>query len=91
MKAVIAENRPLEHISIRHLACITRDGEEAFPDSAYENYTFLEVADGTELRVDMDADEKYEAMFEGIWPRSLALLKDLCEKAAGTKAPLRHP
>ena len=79
MRAEIAENRPLEHISILHKACISAEGEEAFPETAYENYTFRDAGQGTELQVEADTDEKYEAMFAEMWPRALALLKTLCE------------
>lgn len=81
MKAVIAENRPLEHLSIRHLACFSADKEDPINGPSFENYTFCDVDGGTELLVDMDCFEQYEAMFQDMWPRSLSLLKDLCEKA----------
>jgi uncharacterized protein YndB with AHSA1/START domain len=80
MKSVIAENRPLEHLSIRHLSCFTKEKDDPFSEPAFENYTFREVDDGTELLVDMDCFEQYEAMFEEMWPRSLELLKALCEE-----------
>jgi hypothetical protein len=70
-------------VSIRHLACILAAGDELFPEPAYENYTFRDSGTGTELLVDADTDEKWEAMFAEMWPRSLKLLKDLCE----TKRP----
>lgn len=79
MRAEIAENRPLEHISILHKACLSADGEEIFSEPAYENYTLSEVDGGTELSVEMDADEQYEAMFSETWPRALKILKSLCE------------
>lgn len=79
MRAEIAENQPLEHLSIRHLACIFAAGEEPFPEPAFENYTFRDSGTGTELLVDVDTDEKWESMFAEMWPRSLKLLKDLCE------------
>jgi uncharacterized protein YndB with AHSA1/START domain len=81
MKAVIAENRPLEHVSIRHLSCFTKEKEEPITEPAFENYTFRDVDGGTELLVDMDSfEEQYEAMFQETWPRSLGLLKTLCEE-----------
>lgn len=83
MRAEIAESRHLEHISILHRAYITAQGEEVFPETAYENYTFRDSAQGTELQVDVDTEEKYEAMFAETWPRALAVLKELCESAAG--------
>ena len=78
MKAVIAENRPGEHLSIRLLACIGKEKEDPITEPAFENYTFRDVEGGTELRVDMDCSEAYEAMFEDMWPRALQLLKTLC-------------
>ena len=79
MRAEIAENRPLEHLSIRHLACILAAGEQPFPEPAFENYTFRDSGTATELLVDVDTDEKWEAMFAEMWPPALTLLKELCE------------
>jgi hypothetical protein len=79
MRAVIAENRPFEHFSILHQTCITTQGEDAFPEPAFENYTFCDAGSGTELLVEMDTEEKWEIMFQEMWPRSLGLLKVLCE------------
>ena len=79
MRAVIAENREPDYLSIRHLACILNAGEDLLPEPAYENYTFRDCGTGTELLVEVDIDEKWETMFEEMWPRSLGLLKALCE------------
>jgi len=79
MKAMIAENRTPEYLSIRHLACFTKEKEDPFTEPSFENYTFREVEGGTELLVDMDGFEQYEEMFQEMWPRSLRLLKALCE------------
>ncbi len=79
MKAVIAENRPGEFLSIRHFGCVSNGKEEPITEPAFENYTFRDVEDGTELRVDMDSSDQYEAMFQDMWPRALVLLKALCE------------
>ena len=84
MRAEIAENRPLEQLSIRHLACILDAGEELFPEPAYENYTFRDAGSGTELSVEIDTEEKWETMFQEMWPKSLKLLKDLCETKRAT-------
>lgn len=80
MKAVIAENVHNQRISIRHLACFTKEKEDLITEPVYENYTFRDVAGGTELLVDMDCLEPYEAMFQDMWPRALQLLKSHCEK-----------
>ena len=79
MRAVIAENRLHERISIRHLACIGKEKEEPVSGPMFENYSFRDVDGGTGLLVEMDCEEKYEAMFEEMWPRALQRLKDLCE------------
>lgn len=81
MRAVIAENVHLQRISIRHLDCFTKEKEEPVTDPTFENYTFRDVPGGTELLVDMDSPETYEAMFQEMWPRALQLLKALCEKS----------
>lgn len=88
MKAVIAENRPLEFISIRHLSCFTKEKEDIITEPAFENYSFRDVEGGTELLVDMDGFEQYEAMFQEMWPRSLQLLKALCEKNHSRHTPI---
>ncbi len=82
MRAEIAENRLYEHLSVRHLACINAIGEELFPEPSFEKYTLISQGASTELQIEMDTDEKYEAMFQEMWPRSLALLKELSETAA---------
>lgn len=79
MKAVIAENRPGEFVSIRHFGCVTHENVEPITEPAFENYSFRDVEDGTELRVDMDSPDQYEAMFQDMWPRALLRLKALCE------------
>jgi uncharacterized protein YndB with AHSA1/START domain len=79
MRAEIAENRHHEHLSILHKACITATGEEVPLDPAFENYSFRDSGSGTELVVEADTDDEYEAMFADMWPRSLDALKALCE------------
>lgn len=79
MKAVVAENRHLQRLSIRHLACITKEKEDPFTEPTFENYTFRDVEGGTELLVEMDCLQQWEAMFQEMWPRALQLLKALCE------------
>lgn len=79
MKAVIAENRPGEFVSIRHFGCVSNETVEPITEPAFENYTFRDVEGGTELRVEMDSPDQYETMFQDMWPRALQLLKALCE------------
>ncbi len=87
MLAEIAENRYLEHISIRHYGYVmkgvddtTSDAVKAMQDS-YEKYTFAEVAGGTKLEITMDTSEDYESFLNETTPKAMALLKELCEAA----------
>ena len=85
MVAEIAENRPNEFISIRHLGCLADGTEDTDSDSvrawapAYENYTFNSVTEGTKLVVDQDVTEDFEQFMQETWPKALELLKELCE------------
>lgn len=84
----IAENRPNEFLSVRHLGYIDDDGvEDTSSDAilawapAYENYTFTATPQGTRLTVEQDITEDFESMPEA-WPKALATLKALCEDRA---------
>ena len=84
----IAENRPNEFISIRHLGYIAYNGVEDTNSEAirawapaYENYTFTDTPQGTKLTVDQDITEDFESMPEA-WPKALGKLKALCENRA---------
>ncbi len=66
MVAEIAENRPNEFISIRHLGYIVNGIEDTESEAvrawapAFENYTFAAVPEGTRLVVDQDATADFE-------------------------------
>jgi uncharacterized protein YndB with AHSA1/START domain len=85
MSAVIADNRPYEFMSIKHLGYI-KDGVEDTTSAevlswapAFENYTLSARGTDTELKVDMDIIEAYEDYMAKTWPKALASLKALCE------------
>jgi uncharacterized protein YndB with AHSA1/START domain len=86
MVAEIAESRPNEFISIRHLGCVANGTEDTDSDSvrawapAYENYTFNSVPAGTRLVVDQDVTEDLEQYMKDTWPIALESLKQLCEE-----------
>lgn len=86
--AEIAENRPHDVVSIRHLGQIVRGVEDTDSASvrawapAYENYTFLATAQGTRLVVDQDASADFEPFLRHTWPLALQRLKALCEAQA---------
>jgi uncharacterized protein YndB with AHSA1/START domain len=81
----IAENRPNEFLSIRHLGYIADDGIEDTSSEAilawapaYENFTFTATQQGTRVTVDQDMTDEFESMPEA-WPKALGKLKALCE------------
>lgn len=84
----IAENRPNEFLSIRHIGYIDDDGIEDTSSEAilawapaYENYTFTATPQGTKLTVEQDITDDFESMPEA-WPKALEKLKALCESRA---------
>lgn len=85
MVAEIAENRPNEFISIRHLGFIEKGVEDTESEAvrawapAYENYTFKAVPDGTRIVIDQDVTGDFETYMNETWPKALARLKALCE------------
>lgn len=88
MVSTIAENRPNEYMSIRHLG-IVKNGVEDYDSeeskkwgNSFENYTLKFVNGGTELVVDMSSDsipEEYKDYFAQTWPKALNKLKELAE------------
>lgn len=85
MISMIAENKPYEFISIKHLGFI-KDGIEDTESPevrtwapAFENYTFRETKGVTGVEVDMDTTPEYEEFMARLWPKALAKLKMLCE------------
>lgn len=87
MVSEIAENRPNEFISIRHLGYIANGVEDTTSDAvrawapAFENYTFLPVKDGTNMIVDQDVTAEWEKYIAQAWPKALEKLKEICEAA----------
>lgn len=101
MTAVIAENRPGEFISIKHLGYIKYGVEDTDSEQVrswapvFENYTFVDLGADTEVRVDMDVTPEFESYMAAIWPKALARLKKLCESGSEcadvAAAATRHP
>jgi hypothetical protein len=85
MYSKIKENRQHEYISIEHLGMVkdgvidTTSEEVKKWTPAFENYTFTEKENQTEIKVEMQVVSEYKTMFEDMWPRALKTLKDLCE------------
>ncbi len=88
MSSVIAQSRPPEFLSIKHLG-IVKDGIEdttseaaAVMAPAFENYTFARVGDATEVTVEVQMAPDFEAFMDEAWPKALANLRSICEDAA---------
>lgn len=86
MVSRIKENKKYDFISIEHLGVFSDGKEDTTSDAvkpwagALENYTFRENNGATEILVEMDSNEDYAEMFEGMWPNALQKLKELAEK-----------
>ena len=85
MVAEIAENRPGEFLSIRHLGWIVKGVEDTESESvrawapAYENYTFRPVDGGTEVVVEQDLTDEYVDSMTACWAKALGAVKEICE------------
>jgi hypothetical protein len=86
MVALIAENKPNEFMSFKHIGMIEKGVEDTESEKvrqwagALENYTLRKVNGTTELSVDMDMTEEYKDYFLQTWPKALDKLKELSEK-----------
>ncbi len=82
----IKENKLHKFISIEHLGEVLDGVEDTTSDrvkiwaGALENYTLIYKNSKTELIVDMDINEEFKEMFEGMWPKALQKLKEICEE-----------
>jgi len=93
MVAEIAENRPHDYVSIRHLGEIARGGVEDTTSAkvrawapAYENYTFTGLpGGGTRVRVSVESLPDYVEFMQQAFPKALRSLKELCEKTGGQR------
>lgn len=85
MVSRIAENIPNEFISIEHLGLLNNGVEDTTSEEAkkwapaFENYRFIEENGVTEVQVELDMLDEYAEMFEEMWPKALARLKEIVE------------
>lgn len=86
MVSRIAKHVPTEFLSIEHLGIVTEGVEETESEDvkkwqgARENYTLRENEGISELSVEMDVAQEEKQMFQEIWPRALAKVKELAER-----------
>jgi uncharacterized protein YndB with AHSA1/START domain len=88
MVSEVAECRPPEFLSLRHLGYV-RDGVEDTESEmvrawapALEHYSLSYAGLSTHLRIDIEVTPEFEDYMTKVWPAALARLKRLCEDRA---------
>ena len=86
MVSMVAENKPNEFMSFKHLG-VVKDGIEDTKSEAVqgwagamENYTLTDENGKTKLIVDMDSTDEFKDYFLKTWPVALEKVKELAEK-----------
>ena len=84
MYSEIADNRPYEFVSIKHLGELKADGTEMpWPNTeqaGFENYTLKDAEGRTELLIDCTGiPDEYAQMLNDTWPKALEKLKEIAE------------
>jgi|SRR5688572_21658924 len=84
--AVLLEQRPYDEILAEHIAVIHADGTEDTNSEVakgwigtMERYLFNTRNGRTEVVVEIETTQEWEAMFKEGWPNALAKLKEICE------------
>ena len=80
----IVASQPPHFVSIQHLGEIEGGVDGPASSSwtdAFENYTLSEHGGTTRLEVDMDVAPEYESGMQESWPKALARLKAIIERA----------
>ena len=86
MVSKIVENIPNQFVSIQHYGLLKADKEiTEGPDvekwaNGFENYTFEENNESTEVIVDLDTTEDFVDYMNHTYPNALNKLKEICEK-----------
>lgn len=87
MFSEIAESRPHELVSIRHLGEVKGGVEDSTSEmaqswqGALETYVLTGSGAATELRVELDVTPEMEEFMASAWPKALARLAQICEEA----------
>jgi len=88
MVSMVAENKPYDFMSFKHLGEVIDGVEDTTSDrvkqwsGSFENYTLTESGAGTHLEVDMagNLSEDFKAYFSATWPKALQKLKEIAEE-----------
>jgi uncharacterized protein YndB with AHSA1/START domain len=79
--SLIAENRPNEYMSFKHLGELKNGVEQPASDwsGSMENYTLEERGGVTTVMVDIDVTDDFQDYFNKTWPKALEKLKEIAE------------
>lgn len=86
MVSRIADRVTDKYISIEHLGFydngreITEGPEVEGFVGATENYSFVDLGEKTLIKIDLEMGGEHKEMFEGMWPKALQRLKEICEQ-----------
>jgi uncharacterized protein YndB with AHSA1/START domain len=85
MTSIIADNVPLELISIKHIGLVTDGVEDTTSEEAkkwigFEKYRFIDEDGKTRLEIEVDTTNDFARFMKDTWPKALQILKDLSEK-----------
>lgn len=87
-KAILEIYRPYECILAKHVAIVTKEGEEETETDVAkqwigttEKYIFSEQDGGTKLTIEMSTHASFVEMFNSCWPKALDTIKALAEEA----------
>jgi uncharacterized protein YndB with AHSA1/START domain len=87
MVSKVVENKLYECISVEHLGLYKNGVEDTTSEEAkewghaFETYTLKAVDGGTEVLVDLEGNEQLGEMFNEIWPKALAKVKEIAERS----------
>jgi len=86
MVSTIADNKPNEFMSIKHLG-VLKDGVEDTESAevkqwagGMENYTLISAGGKTELTVTLDSPDEFKDYFSATFPKALDIVRELSEK-----------
>ena len=86
MVSTIAESKPAEFMSFKHLGMVKDGVEDTTSDEvkkwagAEESYTLKPAGGNTELTVQIDLSEEWKDYFVNTFPKALDKVKELAEK-----------
>ncbi len=86
LMARVVQCQAPSHVQLRHQTEVENfqgkaDGSATWKDCR-EEYWLHEEAGGTRVDVELEVSPEYEGMMCEMWPKALARLKALCERAA---------